>query len=106
MIGKKNNPCLGLLEGMVVVEVMVVVVEMMRMTKILKQLLRLKMGKTQMYQVEAVVEVMNHHPTQRLEIWDLEVEGDIEVKEDEEGEWVHRVYQVHRDHKDLRVLRV
>ena len=53
-----------------------------------------------------VIEVMDHHLTQGLEIWDLEVEGDIEVKEDEEGGQVHKVYQVCRDHKDLRALRV
>ena len=82
MIRKKNNPHLGpLLERMVVVAVMVVEVEMMMgMMKILKQSLKVKMRKIQMHQEEAVVEVMNHHLTQGLEMWDLEVEGDIEVR--------------------------
>ena len=49
---------------------------------------------------EEVVEVMDHHLIWGLEMWDLEVEGDIEVREGEEGGQVHRVY---KDLKDLRV---
>ena len=116
MIKRKNNSQLGpLLEGMVVDEVvvmvMVVVVEMMmemrmmrtKMTKILKQSLKVKMGMNKMHQGEEVVEVMNHHLIQGVEMWDLEVEEDTEVKEDNEVGQVYRVYQVHRGHMDLRV---
>ena len=49
------------------------------------------------------MEVMNHHLIWGLEMWDLEVEGDIEVKEDEGGGQVHKVHQVYKDHRDLRV---
>ena len=109
---------LGLpLEGMVVEEMVVMVMmglemmmmkEMMmmrrmKMTKILKQLLKVKMGKNKMHQEEEVVEVMNHHLIQGVEMWDLEVKGDIEVKEDGEVGQVHKVYQVHRDLRALRV---
>ena len=38
------------------------------------------------------VEVMNHHLAQELEIWDLEVDEDTEVKKDGEGGQAHRVY--------------
>ena len=121
MIKRKNNSCLGLLlEGMVVEEMVVmvmVVVEMMmemkvmmmmrtKMTKILKQSLKVKMEKNKMHQEEEVVEVMNHHLIQGVEMWDLEVKGDTEVKEDDEVGQVHRVYQVHMGHGDLMVLRV
>ena len=121
MIKRKKNSCLGtLLEGMVVEEVvvmvMVVVVEMMmimmrrrrrtKMMKMLKQSLKVKMRKNKMHQEEEVKEVMNHHLIQGVEMWDLEVEGDTEVKEDDEVGQVHRVYWVHRGHRDLRALRV
>ena len=66
----------------------------------------MKIGKNKMHQEQEVVKVMNHHPIQGLVMWDLEVEGDIEVREDDEVGQVHRAYQVHEDHKDLRVLRV
>ena len=110
-------------EEMVEMEVMVMVVMMemmmgmmmmmMRMTMMMKpkQLLRVKMEKTQMHllvkvhQEEMMVEVMDHHLIRGLEIWDLKVEGEIEVKEDKEGAWVYKVYQVYKDHKDLRALR-
>ena len=42
-------------------------------------------------------------PNPGVGMWDLEVEGGMEVKEDEEGGQVHRVYQVYRDHRYLRV---
>ena len=67
------------------------------------QSLRVKMVKIQMHLEDQEEEVMDHHPTQELEMWDQEVEGDIEVKEDGQ---VHRVYQVYKDHRDLRALRV
>ena len=127
---RRNNPHLDPLpEKMVEMEVMVMVVmmemmmgmmmmrmmkmTMMRMTTMMKpkQLLRVKVEKIQMHllvevhQEEIVVEVMDHHLIQELEMWDLEVEGDIEVKEDEEGGWVHKVYQVYRDCKGLRDYR-
>ena len=114
-------------EKMVEMEVMVMVVmvemimgmmmmrRMMKMTMTMmmkpKQLLRVKVEKTQMHllvevhQEDMVAEVMNHHLIWELEMWALEVEGDIEVKEDEEGGWAHKVYQVYRDCKDLRALR-
>ena len=68
--------------------------------------LTVKMGKNKMCQEEEVVEVMNHHLIQGVEMWDLEVEGDTEAKEDDEVGQVHRVYQVHRGHRDLKALRV
>ena len=99
---RRNNSHLDPLpEKMVEMEVMVMVVMMemmmgmmmMRMMKImkLKQLLRVKVEKTQMHllvevhQEEMVADVMDHHLFQELEMWDLEVEGDIGIKEDEEG---------------------
>ena len=99
--GRNNLHLDPIQEKMVEMEVMVVVMEMtmgmmmmtkMRMMKIQKQSLRVKMVKIQMHlvekvhqenQEEVVVEVMDHHLTQGLEMWDLEVEGDIEVREDE-----------------------
>ena len=107
-----------MVEMEVMVMVMVVVMEMMigmmimmmmMMMMILKQLLRVKMEKIRMcllvevHQEETVMEVMDHHLTWGLEMW---VEGDIEVKEDEEIEQVHKMYQVCRDHRELRALRV
>ena len=58
--------------------------------------------KVEMYQEnqEEEVVVMDHHLIQGLEMWDLEVEGDIEVREDEEGGQVHRVYRVYKDLRD------
>ena len=95
---------------MMMMEMMMMMKVMMmmgtRMTKILKQSLKVKMGKNKMHQEEEVVEVMNHHLIRGVEMWDLEVKGDIEVKEDGGVGQVHRVYQVHRDHRDLRALRV
>ena len=113
-----------MVEMEVMVMVMVVVMEMMMgmmmmmtmrirmMMMKLKQLLRVKVEKIQMrlwvevHQEKMVVEVMDHHLIQGFETWDLEAEGDLEVKEDEEGGQVHKVYQVYKDHKDLRALRV
>ena len=99
-----------MVEMMMGMMMMMMMKTMMRMMK-LKQLLRVKMEKIQMHllvevhQEEMVVEVMDHHLIWGLEMCDLEVEGDIEVKEDEEGGWVHKVYQVYGDCKDLRALR-
>ena len=76
----------------------------------MKQLLRVKVEKIEMHllvevhQKEMVAELMDHHLIQGLEMWDLDIEEDIEVKEDEEGGWVHKVYQVYGNHKDLRAL--
>ena len=114
MIKGKNNCHLGPLLERMVVMVMVVVMERRRrrrrrrkMTKILKQSLKVKIGKNKMCQEEeVVVEVMNHHLIQGVEMWDLEVEGDTEVKEDDEVGQVHRVYQVYMGHRNLRSLRV
>ena len=121
VIKGKNNHHLGLLlEGMVVEQMgvmAIMVVEMMmemmmmmkvmmlrmKMMKIWKQSLRVKMGKDKMHQEEEVMEVMNHHLIQGVEMWDLGVKEDIEVKEDGEVGQVHRVHQVH---KDLRALKV
>ena len=126
---RRNNPHLDPLpEKMVEMEVMVMVamVEMMmgmmtmRMMKMMmrmmmmmkmKQLLKVKVEKIQMHllvevhQEEMVAEMMDHDLIQGLEMWDLEVEEDIEVKEDKEGGWVHKVYQVYGDSKDLGALR-
>ena len=59
-----------------------------------------------MHLEEEVVEVMDCHLIQEVEMWALEVEWDTEVKEDNEVGQDHKVYQVHQGHKDLRVLRV
>ena len=86
----------------------------MRMMETQKQSLRVKVAKIQMHLVvrvyqenqEEEMEVMDHHLIWGLEMWNLEVEGDIKVREDKEHAQVHRVCQVYRDHKDLKALRV
>ena len=98
---------------MMTIEMMKMMMRMrMKMRKTQKQSLRVKAAKIQMHlvvvvyqenQEEEVVEVMDHHLIWGLEMWDLEVEGDIEVREDKEGGQVHRVHQMY---KDLRALRV
>ena len=95
-------------------EMMIMMMMRMKMMKTQNQSLRVKVVKIQMHlevevyqeHQEEVVEVIDHHLIQGLEMWDLEVEGDIEVREDEEGGQVHRVHWVYRDHKDLKTLRV
>ena len=118
MIQRRNNHHPGLLlEGMVVEEVgemAIMVVEMMmgmtmmrmkvmvlrmRMMKIWKQSLRVRMGNNKMPQEEVVMEVVNRHLILEVEMWDLGVREDIEVKEDGEVGQVHRVHQVHKDLK-------
>ena len=122
MIRKKNNLHLDLLlDGMVGEVVMMVMVGMeemgmmmmttmtmmmrmmmMRMTRILKQLLKVKMGVNKIYLEEMVVGMMGHHLIQGVEVWALEEEGGIEVKEDIEVGQDRKVYQVHQDHRDLK----
>ena len=112
MIQRRNNHHPGLLlEGMVVEEVgemVIMVVEMrmkvmvlrMRMMKIWKQSLRVRMGNNKMPQEDGGV---NRHLILEVEMWDLGVREDIEVKEDGEVGQVHRVHQVHKDLKAHKV---
>ena len=96
-------------------EITMMVMMMVKMMKTQRQSLRVKVAKIQMHlvvevyqenQEEEVVEMMDHHLIWGLEMWDLEEEGGIEVREDEEGGQVQGVYWVYKDHKDLRALRV
>ena len=101
---------------MVVVEMMMMMRVMMKMRKTQNWLLRVRGLRNKLHLVvevyqqkqEVEVEVMDHHLAQELEMWDLEVDEGIKVKEDEEGGQAHRVYLVHRgglDHKDLQDLK-